>query len=267
MPRDFWISPDERAAIVGFHARFPLEGYRRLAFMMIDADVVSVSPSTVYLALSDAGEMGRAQREPSLKGTGFVQPTRPHAHWHVDVSYLNVGGSFVFVLLVIDGYSRSIVAWDAASSMETERIALAVQRGKERYGDHDQRIISDRGPQFLSKEFKEFVREAGMTHVMTSPCYPQSNGKVEAANKTMKRTMRPAAARTLEEARERLGEWVEHDNTVRLHSAVGYVTPQAVLDGNRALVQKIRDERLVAARRERAKSCRSANREVADMAV
>jgi transposase InsO family protein len=210
VPRDFWIASWERKAIVDYQSRFPLEGYRRLAFMMIDANVVSVSPSTVYRVLLDAGVMGRAQREPSLKGTGFVQPTRPHEHWHVDVSYLNVGGSFVFVLLVIDGYSRAVVAWDAASSMETDRITLAVQRGKERYGDHGQRIISDRGPQFLSKDFKEFVREAGMTHVMTSPYYPQSNGKVEAANKTMKKTMRPAAARTLDEAKERLGGWVEH---------------------------------------------------------
>jgi putative transposase len=251
VPRDFWIERWERKSIVDFHARYPLEGYRRLAFMMIDADVVSVSPSTVYRVLSDAGVIGRAEREPSKKGTGFEQPTRPHAHWHTDVSYLNVGGSFVFVLLIVDGYSRAIVGWDVAESMETTRITLAVQRAKERYGDHGQRMISDNGPQFVSKDFKEFVRQAGMTHVTTSPYYPQSNGKVEAANKTMKKTMRPAAARNLAEARTRLAEWVQHYNEVRLHSAIGYVAPNAVLNGTRARIQAERDARLAAARQTR----------------
>jgi putative transposase len=41
------------------------------------------------------------------------------------------------------------------------------------------RIISDNGPQFIAKDFKEFIRISGMTHVRTSPYYPQSNGKIE----------------------------------------------------------------------------------------
>ena len=51
IPRDFWLEPWERAAILGFHSKHPLEGYRRLAFMMLDQDVVAVSPSSVYRVL------------------------------------------------------------------------------------------------------------------------------------------------------------------------------------------------------------------------
>ena len=47
IPRDWWLEEWEKKAIVNFHAKYPLEGYRRLAFMMIDADVVHVSPSSV----------------------------------------------------------------------------------------------------------------------------------------------------------------------------------------------------------------------------
>ena len=46
IPRDFWLAPWEKQAIISFHGEHPLEGYRRLTFMMLDADVVAVSPSS-----------------------------------------------------------------------------------------------------------------------------------------------------------------------------------------------------------------------------
>ena len=55
MPRDWWLEDWEKAAIVAFHAGRPLEGYRRLGFMMLDADVVAVSPSSVYRVLRELG--------------------------------------------------------------------------------------------------------------------------------------------------------------------------------------------------------------------
>ena len=72
----------------------PLDGYRRLTFMMLDEDVVAVSPSTTYRVLSKAGRLDRWNPKPSKKGTGFVQPLRAHQHWHTDISYLNLGDSY-----------------------------------------------------------------------------------------------------------------------------------------------------------------------------
>ena len=69
-----------------FAREFPLEGYRRLTFMMLDRDVAAASPSSVYRVLKAAGVMRRWNPKPSKKGTGFVQPLAPHEHWHVDVS-------------------------------------------------------------------------------------------------------------------------------------------------------------------------------------
>ena len=48
VPRDFWLEPWEKQAIIEFHLQNPLEGYRRLTFMMLDADVVAVSPASVW---------------------------------------------------------------------------------------------------------------------------------------------------------------------------------------------------------------------------
>jgi putative transposase len=68
VPRDWWLEPWEKEAILQFHAGHPLEGYRRLAFMMLDADVVAVSPSSVYRVLRDAGLIQAQHRKPSKKG-------------------------------------------------------------------------------------------------------------------------------------------------------------------------------------------------------
>jgi hypothetical protein len=48
IPRDWWLEDWEKQAILDFHERHPLEGYRRLTFMMLDDDIVAVSPSSTY---------------------------------------------------------------------------------------------------------------------------------------------------------------------------------------------------------------------------
>src|SRR6516165_2985133 len=90
IPRDFWLEDWEKQAIIAFHLKNPLEGYRRLAFMMLDADIVAVSPASVWRVLNRAGLLRKWNGKPSKKGTGFEQPPQPHQHWHIDVSYLNV---------------------------------------------------------------------------------------------------------------------------------------------------------------------------------
>ena len=103
IPRDFWLEPWEKEAIIGFHLKNPLEGYRRLTFMMLDAEVVAVSPASVWRVLKQAGLLSRWKGKPSRKGTGFEQPPQPHQHWHIDVSYINLAGTFYYLCSVLDG--------------------------------------------------------------------------------------------------------------------------------------------------------------------
>jgi transposase InsO family protein len=136
--------------------------------------------------------------------------------------------------------------------MTEPEVEVVVQRALEQHPGATPRIISDNGPQFIAKDFKEFVRITGMTHVRTSPYYPQSNGKIERWHKTLKATaIRVRQPETLDEARRVVGQFVEHYNTVRLHSAVGYVTPSAVLDGRTATIHAERDRKLELARERR----------------
>lgn len=179
VPRDFWLEGWEKQAIVDYQDRHPLDGYRRLAFMMLDDDVVAVSPSSVYRVLKEAGRLDRKFVSPTKKGTGFAQPPSPHQHWHVDISYINVAGTFYFLCSVLDGFSRYIVHWELRSTMREFEVETVIQRALEKFPGATPRIISDNGPQFIARDFKEFIRITGMTHVRTSPYYPQSNGKLE----------------------------------------------------------------------------------------
>jgi transposase InsO family protein len=252
VPRDFWLEDWEKKAIVNFHLNNPLEGYRRLTFMMLDANIVAVSPSSVWRVLSQAGCLSPWNGKPSKKGTGFVQPAGPHEHWHIDVSYINVCGTFYYLCSVLDGYSRTVVHWDLRESMTEAEIEIVLQRAREGYPPARPRIISDNGPQFLAKDFKEFIRIAGMTHVRTSTYYPQSNGKIERWHKSLKsECIRPGTPLSPEDARRLVEHYVDHYNTVRLHSAIGYVTPKDMLEGRQQQIHAERDRKLEASRQMR----------------
>lgn len=249
VPRDNWVTEDEKRAIVAFHDCNLLEGYRRLTFMMIDQDVAFVAPATTYRILKAAGRLDRWNRKASLKGTGFVQPLKPHEHWHIDIAYLNIAGTFYYLCSVLDGCSRATVHWEVRESMKEAEVELILQRAREAHPDAKPRVISDNGPQFIARDFKEFIRLSGMTHVRTSPYYPQSNGKIERWHKTLKAdAIRVRPPGSLEEAREVVGRFVEHYNTVRLHSAIGYVTPAAFLAGQAPTIVAERDRKLEQAR-------------------
>lgn len=81
IPRDHWLERWEKQAIVKYATEHPLDGYRRLTFMMLDQEVVAVSPSSVYRVMKQAGLIGNRNVVPSRKGTGFVQPVARHEHW------------------------------------------------------------------------------------------------------------------------------------------------------------------------------------------
>ena len=128
----------------------------------------AISPSSTYRVLKAAGLLQRWNPKPSRKGQGFQQPLEPHEHWHVDISYLNMS----------EPSSISARSWmtvrviccigNCAPQMTELDVEIILQRARERYPDSSPRIITDTGPQFIVKDFKEFIRLAGLTHVRTS---------------------------------------------------------------------------------------------------
>ena len=202
--------------------------------------------------LKAAGLLEGWNTKPSKKGHGFVQPLAPHEHWHIDISYLNISGTFYYLCSILDGMSRFIIHWEIHESMTEGQIEIILQKSREKFPDVRPRVISDNGPQFIAKDFKQFIRICGMTHVRTSPYYPQSNGKLERWHKSLKsECIRPKTPLCLEDARRIVAGYVEHYNTIRLHSAIGYVTPADKLAGREPIIFAERDRKLIEARERR----------------
>ncbi|MFM7843774.1 MAG: transposase, partial [Planctomycetota bacterium] len=252
IPRDWWLENWEKQAILDYHERHPLEGYRSLTFMMLDDDIVAASPSSVYRVLKQSGRLDRKWQKPSKKGTGFVQPLKPREHWHIDVAHINIGGTFFFLCSLLDGFSRYIVPWELRETMKEWEVETIVQRGLEKFPGVTPRIISDNGPQFIARDFKLFVRIQGLTHVRTSPYYPQSNGKLERWHASLKQEcIRPKCPATLDEASAQVQGYVDHYNHARLHSAIEYLTPADKLNDMGPMILEQRDQKLEEARARR----------------
>jgi len=136
--------------------------------------------------------------------------------------------------------------------MKEADIEVILERAKEKHPEAKPRIISDNGPQFIARDFKEFIRISGMTHVRTSPYYPQSNGKLERWHKSLKgECIRERTPLSLEDAKRLIQQYVDHYNHVRLHSAIAYVTPNDMLTGRQAAIHAERDHKLDEARQQR----------------
>jgi transposase InsO family protein len=234
-PKGHHLTPAERAAIVAYKRQHPGIGYRRLAYRMLDAGVVAVPASSVYRVISEAGlatcwtqTPGQAHKQ------GFDQPQRIHEQWHTDIAYLNILGTNYFFIGVLDGYSRAIMHHEVRLDMTTTDVEIVVERALAHlpHGTPTPRLISDNGAQYVSRQFKSYLRERDVSHSRARPYHPQSNGKMERFHKSLKvECVRITAMSDLEEARRLIGRYVQDYNAQRLHSALHYLTPADYLRG------------------------------------
>ncbi|MDQ7053643.1 MAG: IS3 family transposase [candidate division KSB1 bacterium] len=268
IPKAHWLLPWEVEAIVEYRLQHPTEGYRRLAYMMLDADVVAVSPSSVYRVLKKRGLLLSRWRHTRAKGSGFIQPTRPHEHWHLDISYINYKGTFVYLMALIDGYSRLVVHFAVKLSIEALDVEIFIEEAREKFPSENPILITDNGPQFIAKEFKTYLQIVGITHRRTRFFYPQSNGKVERFIQTCKNeSVRKQSFIDLEDLIEQIAAYIEYYNTQRLHSALGYITPLDMLEGRQQEIIQVRKQKLLKAQEMRKNRHRESAYSVASSGV
>ncbi len=233
IPKRHWVLDWEREAIINYAGTHVGEGYRRLTYMMMDGDIVAVSPSTTYRVLKSMGLLNRWNKvKKSSKGNGFEQPISVHQHWHIDIKYINFRGTFLFLISIIDGYSRYIVHHELRMNMQEYDVEITVQRALEKYPCARPRLITDNGSQFISKDFAEYLKQAGLQHIRTSIAYPQSNGKIERYHRTIhEECLMRKSLIDLDDARKQIAKFIEYYNTKRLHSSLFYLTPDDFLNG------------------------------------
>lgn len=253
LPKANWLLDDEKQALLDYAKEHPGEGYRRLSYMMLDEDIVAASPSTTYRLLKGYGLLDQWNTVKSaLKGTGFVQPERPHEHWHIDIKYINFRGTFLFLISIIDGYSRYIVHHELRTSMEELDVEITLVKALEKFPGPKPRIISDNGSQFISRDFAEYLKLEGLKHIRTSVNYPQSNGKIERYHRTLsEECLRRKSLIDLEDAKKQIQNFVDFYNNKRLHSSLFYLTPADFLRGSVEEKLEVREQKLRNAKRNR----------------
>ena len=255
------ILPEETAAVLSYALAHPQDGYRRLTWQMVDAEVAYLSPSSVYRILSDADLLYRWKRARSA-GEAPAPPTRVHERWHTDLMYLRVGDGWYFLVTVLDAYSRYVVHWELLATMTAADVRYVIQHALEQTGAHP-RVVTDNGTQFRAAEFKELVRRFEVEHIRIRTYHPESNGLVERFHRSTREALGDAALRTVERARTLVGEWVQHYNETRLHAGLGYLAPAEYYRGDPGARRRERQAKLEQGRAER----RRRNRERLDAAA
>lgn len=232
-PNSTWLLPEENEMIVSFCQDKIEAGYRRLSYMMLDEDIVAASPSTVFRVLKRNDLLNRwSIKTPSSKGTGFIQPLKPNEHWHTDISYVNILGTFFFLMTVLDGFSRKVLHHELRANMTEVDVEIVMQKTIELFPDAKANLITDNGSQYISKDFKGFIKDSGLKHIRTSVAYPQSNGKIERFHRTIKsEKIRVSSFVDIKDARDQINTYINDYNDERLHSAIDYLTPNDVFNG------------------------------------
>ena len=252
IPKAHWLLQWEIRAIIAYRYQHLTEGYRRLTYQMLDENVVAVSPSSVYRALKAYGLLLTTWRHQKARGSGFHQPSRPHRHWHLDISYINFRGTFVYLAALIDGYSRHIVHFEVKLSIEALDIEIMLERAREKFPGVEPVLITDNGPQFIAREFGLYLQQVGITHRKTRFYYPQSNGKIERFFQTCKNeAVRKQSYVSLEDLIQQISEYISYYNNRRLHSAIGYIAPIDKLVGRENLIFEQRQRKLEQAKKNR----------------
>lgn len=255
--------PEEKAAVKEYALAHPDIRHRELAWRMIDEEVAYLSPSTVYRILLEENLMNRHRGRKKRYREELEKASRPDQIWATDFMYLTINEEQYFFAAFIDEYSRYIVHWELMSNMDGRSLSIAAQAALQTLPlDNEGRatvqptIRSDNGSGYISKEFGSVLEYHRLVHNRIRPHCPEENGVIERANRTLREKLDELELKSRSEAQEALSSIVEHYNTVRLHSSLGYKPPATFyrgnpdeLDSNRALKLRLarhhpKDEKL-----------------------
>lgn len=242
------VLPEEIEAVVGYAKAQPREGYRRLAWMMVDEDIVYLTPSTVYRILDRYDLLYRWKRPEPGYSKRVPEATYPNEVWHVDLMYLWVRGRWYFLVSVLDSYSRFIVHCELALSMRAQEMAEIIATALEKVPGKKPRIVRDNGSQFVSKEWREVIRHFELEEIPIRVRHPESNGRIERYHRSVREeAFGDREVDDLYQARDLLRQWVKYYNEERLHSALNYLRPVDYYEGNPEALLTERKRKLTAA--------------------
>ena len=243
------ILPEEKAAVIAYAMEHTREGYRRLAWMMVDEDVAYVSPSSVYRILDDEDLLYRWKRS-QRSGRPPPEPRAPNERWHTDLMYLRIEDTWYFLVTVLDAYSRYVVHWDLLTTMTAAAVRVVIQDALKKTGANPE-VVTDNGSPFTAKDFKALVRDFELEHIRIRTYHPESNGKLERFHRSTREALDEVELRNLGRARELIGRWVRYYNTKRLHASLSYLPPAEYWQGDPEARKQERKAKLERGRKRR----------------
>jgi putative transposase len=242
-------TPQEIEAVCACALQHPNTGYKRLSFLMLDADLACLRAHQVYRILQEHNLLARRGPQPDLSLGRPPEPEHADQVWHTDLMYLFIRPRWYYLVDILDGYSRFLVHWSLNLSMRADTVTLTVQQALERLAHRAQgepQIVHDHGSQFLSAEWRSLVAATGVTDIRTRVAHPQSNGRIERLHRTHREEgLSGAELGDYYQALDTLRVWERYYNYERPHSALQYLRPIDYYRGDpKARLQERQDKLL-----------------------
>jgi len=243
------ITPNEECRILAVAREFPDLSSRQLSAWTTDNEGFAVSESTVYRILRREGLVKRQEMEIPTAKEYHTKTTGPHQMWATDASYFKVAGwGYYYLVTVMDDYSRFILGWKLQKDMSANSLIEVVQQAVDATGMTDvpvedrTRLLSDNGAGYISRAFRDYLRLIGIRHILSAPFHPQTNGKVERYQRSLKRVVNQLPYELPSQLEKAIADFVDHYNYRRYHKALGNVTPADVLYGRKEQILQRRKE-------------------------
>lgn len=221
--------------IQALKAEHPFWGYRRIWAQLRFVDGLLINKKRVLRLMRTSGLLVKpnvrlkATRTPSRSKP---RPTAPHQWWGIDMTKVLVEPvGWVYLVLVLDWYTKKIVGHSAGLHAKTAHWLLALEQAVQRQfpeGVQGQglSLMSDNGCQPTSMAFMKACATLGITQAFTSYSNPKGNADTERLMRTLKEELLWLREWTSPlELEQALVAWIEWYNTSYLHSALGYRTP------------------------------------------
>jgi putative transposase len=243
------ITPVEEERVLAVARESPELSSRQLSAWITDNEGFAVSESTVYRILRREGLVKRQETQLVAAKEYHTKTTRPHQMWATDASYFRVvGWGYYYLVTVMDDYSRFILAWKLQKDMSANSLIEVVQEAVDATGmtgvpvEDRTRLLSDNGAGYVSRTFRDYLHLVGIGHILAAPYHPQTNGKVERYQQSLKREVNQLPYELPSQLEQAIADFVDYYNYRRYHKALGNVTPADVLYGSREEILQRREE-------------------------
>jgi len=243
------VTPNEERRILAVAREFAELSSRQLSAWITDHEGFAVSESTVYRILRREGLVKRQEIQPEAAKEYHTRTTRPHQMWATDASYFRVvGWGYYYLVTVMDDYSRFILGWKLQKDMSANSLIEVVQQAVDATGMTDvpvenrTRLLSDNGAGYVSRAFRDYLNLVGIGHILAAPYHPQTNGKVERYQQSLKREVNQLPYELPSHLEKAIADFIDYYNYRRYHKALSNVTPADVLYGRREPILQRRKE-------------------------